>query len=93
MTKTMLVNLRTYRGPDYTPIDRRMIFGNPFRISSQRTCEESVRLFEKYFKRRIRKDVVFRTAVKALRGQRLACWCTPLVCHGDVYVSYLESLK
>jgi len=35
-------------------------------------------------------DWKYRAEVEKLRGKKIACWCTPLECHGDVYVEYFE---
>lgn len=32
-----------------------------------------------------------RPDLEPLRGKRLACWCHPLPCHGDVIVEWLDS--
>jgi hypothetical protein len=32
-----------------------------------------------------------RPDLEPLRGHRLACWCAPLACHGDVIVEWLEA--
>lgn len=97
MTKTTLVNLHTYKGKDYMLIDRRTRFGNPFRIGAfhfylkrKLTREDTIMLFRERFERMIKNYPKFRTAVEKLRGKKLACWCTPLPCHGDVYIEYLE---
>lgn len=29
--------------------------------------------------------------LESLRGHRLACWCAPLPCHGDVILEWLDS--
>lgn len=88
--KTTVINLRTYRGPrDYVLIDRKTVYGNPFPITRTRSRAQSIRTFEKYFERRI-KESEFRVDVTRLRGKKLACWCEPLACHGDVYVRWLE---
>ncbi len=91
MNKTTLIDLRTEPSSRYVLIDRRMIYGNPYRISSTCTREESIEKFKKYFKNRMRVDPDFREAVESLRGRKLACWCTPLPCHGDVYIDYLDT--
>lgn len=31
-------------------------------------------------------------SLEELRGKRLACWCAPLACHGDVLVELVDSL-
>jgi len=30
-----------------------------------------------------------REHIEDLRGHRLACWCTPFACHGEIYVKLL----
>lgn len=95
---TTLINLHNYihkesdfaKGSDFVLIDRRGIFGSPFKISSKCTRKKSVALYRKYFGKRINTDRYFRKAVEKLRGRKLACWCTPLACHGDVIIEWLE---
>lgn len=98
--KTTLVNVRTYRGSmdGVVLIDRRTPYGNPFRIGDwnvglarKLTREDCVELFKVHFWCRMNEDASFRSAVERLRGKKLACWCTPLACHGDVYVEYFEN--
>lgn len=88
--KTQLVNLRTYQGKDYIKIGRTTIFGNPFPITETRSRTESIELFGIYLRWRLKTDPAFRRQVRKLAGHRLACWCTPLPCHGDIYIEYLE---
>lgn len=99
IAKTTLVNLRTYKGSgDYILIDRRTIYGNHqfkigqynLRLRRKLTREDCVSLFRMQFKRRIKNDPSYRRAVEKLRGKKLACWCTPLSCHGNVYIEYFE---
>ena len=66
------------------------IFGNPFSIGKDGTREEVIAKYRVYFYDRIANDPVFRRAVEGLRGYYLGCWCSPLACHGDVIVEYLE---
>lgn len=75
-------------------IDRRTIFGNPFKIQKDGgnwTREESVEAYKDYFKWRIENDDEFRTAVDGLKGKTLMCHCKPKLCHGDVIASYLNT--
>lgn len=90
MSKTTLVNLHTHSGSGWILIDSWTIFGNRHRISATCTREQAIAKFKKEFYERIAKDRVFRAAIESLRGKRLACWCTPLACHGDVYMEYFE---
>ena len=91
--KTTLINLRTHRGLiDYVLIDRRTIYGNPFPITKSRDRAMSIRTFRKYFEKRMQVPQ-YVAAVEELRGKKLACWCTPLACHGNVYIEYFEKGK
>lgn len=93
--KTKLINYRTYNlnRANIIPIDRRSIFGNPFKITSTCTRKESIRKYKGRFNRLIIQDPHFKQAVKFLKGKTLGCWCTPLPCHGDVIIEYLENLR
>ncbi len=100
--KTTLINLRTYRGPtDFVLIDRRTPYGNHKykigawneRLGRKLTREDSVELFKVEFWCRINEDTIYCFDVERLRGKKLACWCTPLACHGDVYVEYFEGTE
>lgn len=74
------------------------VFGNP--VKKGRTCPEcglthreageTLPCFERYFLRRVSTDVEFRNRVLSLRGQRLACFCAPGPCHGDVIAAWLD---
>ena len=97
--KTTLINLRTYRGPaDYVLIDRRTPYGNhEYKIGAyseslgrRLTRDDCVALFRTDFESQMKTSSGYRARVERLRGKKLACWCTPLACHGDVYVEYFE---
>lgn len=63
--------------------------GNPYRMSDGYDREEAVAKYRETFRDRL-EDPEFREAVEELRGQTLACWCTPQACHGDVIVEYIR---
>ena len=95
--KTTLINYRTYNldKSKVTPIDRRSIFGNPFVLSKVLldkgyTREECIHDYRKYFYNRIQNELTFQEAVLKLKGKPLGCWCTPLPCHGDIIIEYLD---
>lgn len=95
MTKTKLINYRTYNlDKGYIIlIDRRSIFGNPFIVGKNGTREEVIEKYRKYFYIRLKYDWGFKERVATLKGGTLGCWCTPLPCHGDVIIEYLEGLE
>lgn len=86
--KTTVVNMRHTEQWDQC-IDRRTIFGNPFKIGKDCTREESIARYRAMFYRLIKNSKSFKEQVLALKGKRLGCWCKPKPCHGDVIVEYL----
>lgn len=82
--KTVVVNLR--HEPFDVLIDRRTKFGNPFRITDTCSREQAIEKFRNWAPT----QAWLMEAIEELRGKRLACWCKPLPCHGDVYVELLE---
>ena len=93
---TKLINYRTYNldKSKVTPIDRRSIFGNPFKIGGEYVSrEEVIDAYKEWFYTYKDIDLSFERAVKDLKGKILGCWCTPLPCHGDVIIKYLEDLE
>ncbi len=83
---------------DVVRIDRRSVFGNPFtHLELGRTAarwkvdsvEEAITSYERWFRGRVKSDAKFRQMALNLRGKRLACWCAPGPCHGDVIVRWL----
>lgn len=88
MTETRVVNIR-HSSCDVL-IDRTTIFGNPF-PEWKWGREGCIKKFETYFWSRIERDPEWKAEVLKLKGKVLGCWCKPLACHGDIYVSFLES--
>jgi len=92
--ETTLVNLHYYKNRDVVYIDRRnRLLGNRHRIGLNCTRKQAVERFRKDFNKRIKKNRKFRKAVENLKGKKIACWCTPLFCHGDIYIKYLRNIK
>ena len=92
---TTLINYRTYNldRSKVTPIDRGTIFGNHFIIGRHGNREEVIELYRQDFRIRIRTDPTFKERVLELAGHTLGCWCSPLLCHGDVIIEYLNGLE
>ena len=90
---TLLINLRDKPTPKYDfLIDRRSIFGNPFIIGTDGDCKQVVEKYREYFYKRILTDEYFRDRVLELKGKVLACWCSPLLCHGNIIIEYLNKI-
>jgi hypothetical protein len=56
-------------------------WGNPFKMENESQRMDVVRQFRHYLLSR--PDLV-QMARRELKGKTLACWCSPLACHGDV---------
>lgn len=48
--------------------------------------ETALEAFETLMRRRLFHSADWRASLRALGGKRLACWCSPGPCHGDVLV-------
>ena len=64
------------------------VWANPFKIGRDGTRVEVIAKYRAYLL--TRSDLLNRLG--ELRGKRLACWCAPEPCHGDVLVELAENL-
>lgn len=68
-------------------------FSNPY-TTNEYERETAVRLYELWFYRQLFSDENFFNSFVALQDERLACWCLPEACHGEVIanalVAYVE---
>ncbi len=60
-------------------------WANPFRPKGDNRTE-MLRRYEATLRARLAAGEVTSDAILGLGGRRLACWCAPLACHGDVLV-------
>lgn len=81
-TAPAVVNLRAVnlRDPDVVRIDRRSKWGNPYRIGPDGSRADVIAAYRRWVLDRpeLLEDL------GELEGKRLACWCAPQACHGDV---------
>lgn len=61
-------------------------YANPFRIGLDGTRDEVI---EKYRDWLLAQPDLVKRARRELTGKRLACWCRPERCHGDVLVEVI----
>ena len=82
-----MVNIReiNLRDPDVTRIDRLSKWGNPYVVGVDGTRAEVIEAYRGWISGRsgLLEDL------GELDGKRLACWCAPRACHGDVLVELL----
>lgn len=88
--KHMSVNMND---PDIVYIGRGSIWGNPFKIGCNKTRDDVIGWYRTYLWSQIRDGDVTIDMLKALDGKRLACYCAPLKCHGDIIKSAVEWAK
>lgn len=72
-------------------IMRPSILGNPFKMSSEDEREISVRKYYHYLREEFKKkEEVYQELIKIVEKLKsgkdvyLACYCAPMLCHGDV---------
>ena len=78
------------RGPDDVYIGRPSPWGNPFRMRGEWDRAAVIRRYRAHLTERVREGTITRTALAALAGRRLMCWCHPAACHGDVLAEAAE---
>ena len=86
MSHELVIHIRDMQ-PGDVRIDRRTKWGNPFVLGKDGTREEVIRKYDAWMKQRIRDGDITQDEFLPLHGKRLACWCAPLDCHGDVLVA------
>lgn len=72
---------------DIARIDRLTPYGNPFKISDTVGRDDVIAWYRKWLEGVLAMTPDF---LEPLRGRRLACWCAPLPCHGDVIIEMLD---
>lgn len=81
--------------PDVVYIGRGSVFGNPFVIGGcgGRTREDVIEMYKHWLWERLKNGVFTKEMLLELDGKRLACYCAPKACHGDVLVKAIEWAK
>lgn len=80
---------------DIVYIGRGSLWGNDEPMKNK-TDEERIRVIECYRKqlyKNIKSGVITKEMILTLDGKRLACYCAPKACHGDVLVKAIEWAK
>ena len=77
--------------PDVVYIGRGSIWGNPYSHKTGTkalykvvSVSEAIQAYRKHLWRQIRSGEITIEMVEALDGKRLACYCSPNPCHGNV---------
>ena len=67
-------------------VDRSSKWGNPIKVDRRYTRAEAIRRYEIYL---VHSDLML--DLEELLGYDLACWCSPLPCHADVLIKYVNA--
>lgn len=84
--KTTVVHRK--REPFDVLISQPSKWGNPFQIGRHGTREQVIAKYARW----IVTQPALLLALPELRGKRLACWCTPYACHGDILAALADAL-
>lgn len=79
-----VLNMKNDRVGSSVRIDRRTRWGNPFKLGRDGTRDEVIEKYRKWLWAAIYTGEIKQTDLAALHGKRVACWCAPKACHGDV---------
>ena len=71
-------------------IDRKSRWGNSFIIGRHGSREDVIEFYRRRLWCLIEQELVSLDDLASLQGKRLACWCAPLPCHGDVLTRAAE---
>jgi hypothetical protein len=63
-------------------------WANPYRIGQDGTRDEVIEKYRRY----LLNNAALLARLPELRGKRLACWCAPEACHGDVLAALANAL-
>lgn len=91
--KTTVVNIRTHKYDVYIGRGGRGhdgYWGNPFSVGKDGDRRRVLKLYQEYFNNRIIDDPKFFEKLQGLIGKKLACFCSPHRCHGDIMAYYLN---
>ena len=85
-TKTQVVHCKKSKYDVY--IGRPSDWGNPFVIGKDGDRDDVIRKYRAWITRQ--PDLLARAKIE-LRGRRIACWCKPEACHGDVLAEIADA--
>lgn len=87
--KTTVIHIKDSDGDDVY-IGRPSKWGNPYKIGVDGTREEVIAKYREWL-HQPKQAELFAAIKTELKGKRLACYCTPLPCHGDVLAEIADA--
>lgn len=81
--------------PDIVYIGRGSVWGNPFPMKDKSEQERSrvIKAYRQWLWLQQMQGHITKEMILDLEGKRLACYCAPKACHGDVLIKAIEWAK
>lgn len=79
--------------PDIVYIGRGSPFGNPFKMYNEEARPKVIELYRHWLWEALQEGKITKEMILDLDGKRLACYCAPKACHGDVLVKAINWIK
>lgn len=79
--------------PDVVYIGRGSVWGNPHRMKNEAGRAWCIELYRRTLWKKIQTREITVQMLLALDGKRLACYCAPKRCHGEVIIKAIEWAK
>lgn len=79
--------------PDIVYIGRGSVWGNPYKMEKGHMRGEVIIKYRIHLWEMLDAGAITKEMLVALDGKRLACYCAPQACHGDVLVKAIEWAK
>jgi NAD-dependent dihydropyrimidine dehydrogenase PreA subunit len=67
-------------------------FCNPFKVTEDLPREEAIEKYREHINKKIEKDPLLKNELASYKGKKLACWCFPEECHGDILCEIIENM-
>lgn len=67
-------------------------FCNPSAITKDLPREEAIEKYRVHITDKIEKNYSLKEALMSYKGKKLACWCFPKQCHGNILCEIIENM-
>lgn len=68
-------------------------FCNPYNVSNEIPRDEAMSKYREYITAKLMEDDALKSKLVSYKGKKLACWCSPEACHGDVLCDIIGKIE
>lgn len=68
-------------------------FCNPYTVGTDMPRDEAISKYREYITSKIIEDASLKDKLLSYKGKKLACWCSPEACHGDVLCDIIGRIE